>query len=211
MFSYAGIQLWSTSSKWYHVYSLCQILCTLLGFPPLSLPKAKNSQLCEAKPLNQMSQFLHYLCGLFLDSLQYVHISFVLGSPALNSTPTSEIWSHQGRIDRKIHLPWQHWPSCILEGCHPTLLQGRIAGLCSTCLQGIICLATLPGPEWSLLTCISSGPLLSHLGISFIFLPPAALAWFLYVGLDCSWALGSDPWESNSSTRLFSSVSQGIL
>lgn len=138
------------------------------------------------KPLNQMFWFLHYLCSPFLDSLQYVHISFVLGSPALNSALTSEMLSHQGWAERKIHLPWQHWSSCILEGCHPTLLQGCIAGLCSTCLPGIICLATFPGLRWGLLTCIYPDSLLSHLGISFIFLPSAALAWFLHVGLDCS-------------------------
>lgn len=43
----------------------------------------------------EMLQSLHQLCDLSLDSLQYVHVSLVLGSPELDSA--LHMWPHQWR------------------------------------------------------------------------------------------------------------------
>ena len=51
-----------------------------------------------------MFQHLNHLCGPSLDSLQYVYISLVLGSPELATG--LQLWPHQRWVQRKDHLPW---------------------------------------------------------------------------------------------------------
>ncbi|KAK4823428.1 hypothetical protein QYF61_002114 [Mycteria americana] len=53
------------------------IKCTLSKF-------ADDTKLGGSVPILQMLQSLHHLCGSLLDQLQYVHVSFVLGSPDLD-------------------------------------------------------------------------------------------------------------------------------
>ncbi|KAK4810494.1 hypothetical protein QYF61_004274, partial [Mycteria americana] len=53
---------------------------------------AKQSQLSQPFLIGEMLQSFHHLCGPALDSLQYVHVSLVLGSPELDTglqTPRS--------------------------------------------------------------------------------------------------------------------------
>lgn len=49
----------------------------------MSLLKAKHSQLSQSFLLGEMLYSLHHLCGFFLESLQYVQVSLVWGSPDL--------------------------------------------------------------------------------------------------------------------------------
>jgi len=50
-----------------------------------------------------MFQSLYHLCGLSLDSLQYVHISLILESPVMDKV--LQVGSHKSRVEGKDHLP----------------------------------------------------------------------------------------------------------
>ena len=73
-------------------------------YPTLSrLFSRLESQLPQPFLRGGMLQSLHHLCGPSLDSLQYVHLSPVLGTPALD--PALQLWPHQCGVEGKDHLP----------------------------------------------------------------------------------------------------------
>ena len=51
-----------------------------------------------------MLQYLNHLSSSSLDSLQYVHVSLVLGSPELDTL--LQMWLLQCWVEGKDHLPW---------------------------------------------------------------------------------------------------------
>lgn len=58
-----------------------------------SLLQAEQSQLSPPFLTREMLHSLHHLCSLSLDSLQYVHLFLVLGSPEMDSA--LRLWPYQ--------------------------------------------------------------------------------------------------------------------
>lgn len=81
-------------------------------FPPWSLLRSGQSQLSQPFLIGQMLQSLHHPCDPFLDCLQYVHVSFVLGGPYLD--PALQMWPYQCLADGKDYLPI---PAGFAEAC----------------------------------------------------------------------------------------------
>jgi len=61
--------------------------------PEPSLLQAEESQLSHLLLIGDILQSLNHLYGPSLDSLQYVHVSLVLGSPELDTV--LQVWRHQ--------------------------------------------------------------------------------------------------------------------
>jgi len=82
---------------------------------------------------------LNHLCGLLLDSFQYVHVSLVLGSPAMDTA----LQFCLSRAEQRLRITSLDLLAmlCLL---HPgrlaaTLSQGHIAGSCQSSQLFIIC------------------------------------------------------------------------
>lgn len=84
------------------LHSPFRYLYTLMNSHPLG--PLHSSQLSQPFLIAQMLQSLHHPCGPFLDSLQYVHVSFILGGPYLD--PALQMWHYQCWVDSKDYLPW---------------------------------------------------------------------------------------------------------
>lgn len=54
--------------------------------------------------LRRDAQSRHHHGRPLMDSLQYVHVPLLLGSPALDRV--LQVWPHQCRVEGKDHLPW---------------------------------------------------------------------------------------------------------
>lgn len=77
---------------------------------------------------------LNHLYGLMLDLLQYVMVSFVLGSLKLDTV--LQVWHHQCWGEGPAPSTcWWCYSAHSPGGCCP-LLQGHIAGSCWTCPPG---------------------------------------------------------------------------
>lgn len=93
---------WEESGSIFFI-SLHQIIYTHWEDPSLkpSFLQADNFQLSQLLLVRQMFQFLNYLCDPLLDSLQYVHVPLLLGSPEVDIV--LQLWSHQGSGEEKYH------------------------------------------------------------------------------------------------------------
>lgn len=83
--------------------------------PEPSLLLAEQSQLSQPFLILQMLQSIH-LCGPFLDLLQYVYVSLVLGIPEQDTI--FQVWPHQGQVEAKDPLlrPARNAVSCCNPG-----------------------------------------------------------------------------------------------
>ena len=81
---------------------------TLTRSPEPSLLQAEQPQLFQPFLTGEMLQSLHHLSGPSLDSLQYVHISLVLGSPALDTV--LQVWPAMMRL---WFIPWQCYSNVL--------------------------------------------------------------------------------------------------
>jgi len=116
--------------------------------PKPLLLQDEQTQLCQLLLTAELLQSFHYLDGPSLDSLQYVHVSLLLGGPELD--PAIQMWPHQSWGEGKDHLLWSDG-NALPNAARNTvcLLSGRSTWL--TCVQEhcwlmFMCPSGPPGP-----------------------------------------------------------------
>ena len=123
MFEFLPISLCLfTGHHWENSGSTCftppiRYLYTLTWSPEPSLLWPEQSPLSQPPLIRQMLQALSHLCGSLLNLLQWVHVSLVLGSPALGTGLQACLTrTEQGERSHPLSC-WQHYAWCRLSSC----------------------------------------------------------------------------------------------